>query len=156
MHPKGIPVVKGHAYGNDFALMAESDVQGRDHAALARAVCSRHSGIGADGLMIYRFLPASVHMRLFNADGSESEVSGNGIRCLAALAVVRPLGPIYLAGVAGVAALLAYEQSLVSATDLSQVKRAFDLNGYVGILYLLVTAAALLHAAPSPPFAFST
>jgi 4-hydroxybenzoate polyprenyltransferase len=45
--------------------------------------------------------------------------------------------------VAGVAALLAYEQSLVSATDLSQVKRAFDLNGYVGIWYFLVTAIAI-------------
>jgi subtilisin family serine protease len=46
-------------------------------------------------------------------------------------------------GVAGVALLLAYEQSLVSEHDLSQVKRAFDLNGYVGILYLLSTAAAI-------------
>ena len=50
---------------------------------------------------------------------------------------------LYLAGVAVVAALLAYEQSLVRADDLSQVKRAFDLNGYVGILYLLVLAASL-------------
>ena len=44
---------------------------------------------------------------------------------------------------AGVAVLLAYEQSLVSEQDLSQVKRAFDLNGYVGILYLVTTAAAV-------------
>ena len=50
---------------------------------------------------------------------------------------------IYLAGVAVVAALLVYEQSLVRADDLSQVKRAFDLNGYVGILYLLVLAVSL-------------
>jgi 4-hydroxybenzoate polyprenyltransferase len=63
--------------------------------------------------------------------------------CLLALALVAPLGPIYLAGVVVVGALLAYEQSLVSADDLSQVKRAFDLNGYVGILYLLVLVAAL-------------
>ncbi|MBK5296231.1 MAG: 4-hydroxybenzoate octaprenyltransferase, partial [Vicinamibacteria bacterium] len=42
-----------------------------------------------------------------------------------------------------VALLLVYEQSLVSATDLSQVKRAFDLNGYVGILYLVTTAMAV-------------
>jgi 4-hydroxybenzoate polyprenyltransferase len=63
--------------------------------------------------------------------------------CLFALAIVTPLGSIYLAGVAIVAALLVYEQSLVSATDLSQVKRAFDLNGYVGILYLIVLASAL-------------
>jgi 4-hydroxybenzoate polyprenyltransferase len=62
---------------------------------------------------------------------------------LAALAWVAPLGPIYLAGVVGVAALLAYEQSLVSATDLSRVKMAFDLNGWVGILYCATTAAAI-------------
>ena len=65
------------------------------------------------------------------------------IACLLALAFVTPLGGVYLAGVAVVAALLVYEQSLVRADDLSQVKRAFDLNGYVGILYLLVLAAAL-------------
>ena len=55
--------------------------------------------------------------------------------CLAALGRVADLGWIYLAGVVGVAVLLVYEQSLVSEHDLSQVKRAFDLNGYVGILY---------------------
>jgi 4-hydroxybenzoate polyprenyltransferase len=63
--------------------------------------------------------------------------------CLVALAFVARLGIVYLAGVSGVAALLVYEQSLVRADDLSQVKRAFDLNGYVGILYLLVLVAAL-------------
>ena len=63
--------------------------------------------------------------------------------CLLALALVAPLGPVYLAGVGVVAAMLIYEQSLVRADDLSQVKRAFDLNGYVGILYLLVLVIAL-------------
>ena len=63
--------------------------------------------------------------------------------CLVWLGLHASLGPIYLGGVAGVALLLAYEQSLVSARDLSQVKRAFDLNGYVGILYLLATGVAL-------------
>jgi 4-hydroxybenzoate polyprenyltransferase len=62
---------------------------------------------------------------------------------LASLAFVTPLGGLYLAGVVVVAALLVYEQSLVRADDLSQVKRAFDLNGYVGILYLIVLVAAL-------------
>ena len=65
------------------------------------------------------------------------------VACLLALAFVAPLGPIYLAGVAAVAAMLVYEQSLVRADDLSQVKRAFDLNGYVGILYLVVLVVAL-------------
>jgi 4-hydroxybenzoate polyprenyltransferase len=63
--------------------------------------------------------------------------------CMALLAVVAPLGPVYLVGVALVALLLAYEQSLVGRDDLSQVKRAFDLNGYVGILYFVTTAAAV-------------
>jgi 4-hydroxybenzoate polyprenyltransferase len=65
------------------------------------------------------------------------------VACLLALVLVAPLGRVYLAGVAIVAALLVYEQSLVHADDLSQVKRAFDLNGYVGILYLLVLVASL-------------
>jgi 4-hydroxybenzoate polyprenyltransferase len=63
--------------------------------------------------------------------------------CLAALGAVTNLNWIYFAGVAGVAALLAWEQSMVSEHDLSQVKRAFDLNGYVGILYLASTAVAV-------------
>ena len=63
--------------------------------------------------------------------------------CLAALAAVAKLGGLYLVGVAVVAVLLAYEQSLVSEHDLSQVKRAFDLNGYVGILYFVSTAASI-------------
>ena len=65
------------------------------------------------------------------------------VMCLAALSLAAPLGWVYLVGVGAVAALLAYEQSLVAAHDLSQVKRAFDLNGYVGILYFIVTALSL-------------
>ena len=62
---------------------------------------------------------------------------------LAALGPVAGLGGIYIAGVAGVALLLLFEQSLVSEHDLSQVKRAFDMNGYVGILYFVTTALAV-------------
>jgi 4-hydroxybenzoate polyprenyltransferase len=65
------------------------------------------------------------------------------VACLVALALVAPLGRVYLAGVAVVAAMLVYEQSLVRADDLSRVKFAFDLNGYVGILYLLVLVVSL-------------
>jgi 4-hydroxybenzoate polyprenyltransferase len=65
------------------------------------------------------------------------------VACLAALAGVVDLGRLYLVGVGFVAVLLVYEQSLVSEHDLSQVKRAFDLNGYVGILYFAVTAASI-------------
>ncbi len=65
------------------------------------------------------------------------------VSAMAAVALVAPLGAWYLAGVGGVAALLAWEQSLVRADDLSRVKQAFDLNGYVGFFYLAATAGAL-------------
>jgi 4-hydroxybenzoate polyprenyltransferase len=65
------------------------------------------------------------------------------IAAMTALGVLVPLGSIYFAGVAMVAGLLFYEQSLVSEHDLSQVKRAFDLNGWVGILYFAATGIAL-------------
>ena len=65
------------------------------------------------------------------------------VAAMAALWRVADLPALYLAGVAFVAVLLAYEQSLVSHDDLSQVKKAFDLNGYVGIVYFAATALAL-------------
>ena len=65
------------------------------------------------------------------------------ILALMSVALVMPLGQLYIAGVAGVAVLLAYEQSLVRSDDLSRVKQAFDLNGYVGLWYFLTTAVAL-------------
>jgi len=86
-----VHVVKAHAYGNDFLLVPDSETSGRDSAALARAMCQRHTGIGADGLILYTVLPDRVRMRLHNADGSASEISGNGIRCLAAYALERDL-----------------------------------------------------------------
>jgi diaminopimelate epimerase len=83
----GINVIKGHAYGNDFLLVPESDVAGSDLPALARAICDRQTGIGADGAIFYTLHADGARMRLFNADGSASEVSGNGVRCLAVLVV---------------------------------------------------------------------
>lgn len=65
------------------------------------------------------------------------------VLAMAALWRVADLPPSYLGGVAIVAVMLAYEQSLVSPTDLSRVKLAFDLNGYVGIVYLVATALSL-------------
>jgi diaminopimelate epimerase len=82
-----IRVVKGHGYRNDFLLVPEADLESLDRPGLARRMCDRHAGIGADGLIVYRVGAQSTSMRLFNADGSEAEVSGNGVRCLAALVV---------------------------------------------------------------------
>jgi diaminopimelate epimerase len=95
--PKGIAIVKGHAYGNDFLLAPEGEVEGHDPGMLAQAMCNRHEGIGADGLLIYTFGSSAARVRLFNADGSPSEVSGNGIRCLAALAVRERPGTSHVA-----------------------------------------------------------
>jgi diaminopimelate epimerase len=77
-------LTKAHAYGNDF-LFVPRDAMSGDTAALARALCNRHQGVGGDGLIIYTLGPRAATMRLLNADGSPSELSGNGLRCLAAL-----------------------------------------------------------------------
>jgi diaminopimelate epimerase len=79
--------VKAHAYGNDFLFIEEDDVGAGPLDGLARAICRRQHGIGADGLIVYRRTPAGATMRLFNADGSRAELSGNGVRCLGALLV---------------------------------------------------------------------
>ena len=76
---------KAHAYGNDFVYILNRDAGGAALDGLARALCDRHTGIGADGLIVYDPTPDGATMRLFNADGSRSEVSGNGVRGLGAL-----------------------------------------------------------------------
>jgi diaminopimelate epimerase len=81
-----IAVAKAHAYGNDFLFVAFEQAERLDLPALARRLCARHTGIGGDGLILYSVAPdGAVRMKLLNADGSPSELSGNGLRCLAAL-----------------------------------------------------------------------
>ncbi len=80
----GLRVHKAHAYGNDFLFVPLAEAVA-DKSALARVLCDRHRGIGADGLIFCQLHDAAASMRLFNADGSPSELSGNGVRCLAAL-----------------------------------------------------------------------
>jgi diaminopimelate epimerase len=89
-----IRLVKAHAYGNDFLIVSPAEVAAIDDLAdLARRACDRHRGLGADGLMLVAETPDGARMRLFNADGSRSELSGNGVRCIGAwLAVARSLG----------------------------------------------------------------
>lgn len=79
-----IPVAKAHAYGNDFLFVPLEHARG-DLPSLARMLCDRHRGVGGDGLVLYTGRPSGATMRLLNADGSPSELSGNGLRCLAAL-----------------------------------------------------------------------
>ena len=81
--------------GNDFVL-AESDDNRKDWSGLSQAICDRHYGIGADGLLVMSPSgTADVSMRIFNADGSESDVCGNGLRCLVSYyADTRPAGTL--------------------------------------------------------------
>ena len=75
---------KWQGCGNDFVLVDCFAEKIEDYAALAKEVCDRHYGIGADGLIL--ILPsdkADFRMRIFNTDGSEAEMCGNGIRCFA-------------------------------------------------------------------------
>src|SRR5687767_6212841 len=79
--------VKMHGLGNDFVMMDCLDGVPIEESALsplAEAVCAQHFGIGGDGLIL--ILPddaADFRMRMWNPDGSESEMCGNGIRCFA-------------------------------------------------------------------------
>jgi diaminopimelate epimerase len=87
---------KLHGTGNDF-IMVDARGLDRDWSALAQAMCDRHFGVGADGLILAApSTSVPVRMRIFNADGSEAEMSGNGMRCLVKFAVddgiVRPGG----------------------------------------------------------------
>ena len=80
-----LPLVKAHAYGNDFLLVDASALDPSiDRTALARRACDRHRAIGADGLIVATMTDAGADTELLNADGSPSEVSGNGIRCVGA------------------------------------------------------------------------
>jgi diaminopimelate epimerase len=76
--------VKAHACGNDFLVIEESTAAGK-HSALAKRLCERNTGVGADGIEFLERKPdGTFFLRLFNADGSEAELSGNGTRCVAA------------------------------------------------------------------------
>ena len=84
-----IRFAKAHAYGNDFLYVLQRDIGTVNRPALAREMCDRTTGIGADGLIFYVPSATGASMRLFNADGSRAEVSGNGVRALAALIGMR-------------------------------------------------------------------
>jgi diaminopimelate epimerase len=82
--PSTIPFVKANACGNDF-LIIDGMYAPADLASFSRKICDRHQGVGADGVeWLFPAPDADIRARLFNADGSEAEISGNGTRCVAA------------------------------------------------------------------------
>ncbi|CAN5771832.1 diaminopimelate epimerase [soil metagenome] len=95
-----IPFTKMHGCGNDYLFVdafSDARLEALDWPALTRAMSQRHTGVGSDGVILL-CAPAPTHapdegahlrMRIFNADGSEAEMCGNGVRCLAKFAVDR-------------------------------------------------------------------
>jgi diaminopimelate epimerase len=80
----GVPFTKASACGNDFLIIDGTSAPG-DLAEFSRRICDRHQGVGADGVeWLFPAQDADIHARLFNADGTEAEISGNGTRCVAA------------------------------------------------------------------------
>ena len=85
-----IPFTKAHGAQNDFLLTWRHDAPEGGYPAIARAICDRHTGIGADGWMLVdppRDDQAEGAIELYNSDGSAPEISGNGTRCAAALLI---------------------------------------------------------------------
>jgi diaminopimelate epimerase len=104
-----IPFAKLHGLGNDF-IVVRSEGLPAPRAELARAICRRNTGVGADGLLVLtpsRDKQRPARLRFFNADGSEAEMSGNGIRCAAAYLVANHLAtsPLRIKTAAGVKSL---------------------------------------------------
>ena len=85
--------VKVHGLGNDFIVVDGNQLAHKDYSLLAQNLCRRCFSLGADGLIVFRQTDPSaggfIGMQIFNADGSEAELSGNGLRCLAALLIHR-------------------------------------------------------------------
>lgn len=124
---------KAHAYGNDFLYVHQSLVAGLALSELAREMCDRYTGVGADGLIVYAQEGAHVSMRLINSDGSPAEVSGNGVRALGALVLLHDrnvhaevtvdtvVGPKHLARLERQGSRQLFRAAMGLPTDLRQV-----------------------------------
>lgn len=94
-----IPFIKAHGAGNDFLFTFSRDLPGdlgmKQFPELAKAMCHRNTGVGADGWYLIDRIVAGAHaaVRLWNSDGSKAELSGNGTRCACAILVDQGLAP---------------------------------------------------------------
>ena len=85
-----IPFTKAHGAGNDFLIVESTALAGLPSPEWIRRICDRHFGIGADGFLLLAVpgsTGADADLRIFNSDGGEAELSGNGTRCAAAYLV---------------------------------------------------------------------
>ncbi len=127
---KRIKFTKMVASGNDFVVLEHSRGL-RNLKGLAKEVCDRKYGIGADGLLLLKKMSKATSMRIFNADGSEAEMCGNGARCAALYANLENGRLSTLAGVIDTA--VDGNQVRIRLTDPKEVKLGFPLrlNGMV-------------------------
>ena len=103
--------------GNDFILVETNNIK-HDWSQMAKVMCDRHFGIGADGLLL--LLPSDIadfQMHMFNPDGSEAEACGNGIRCLAKYIVDKRLSPGKLEGISPL-------QNQISVETITGIRKA--------------------------------
>jgi diaminopimelate epimerase len=144
----GLSFVKMTGAGNDFILVDDrAGLLGpAERAALARRLCPRRLAVGADGLVLLdEAAEADLHMRLFNADGSEAEMCGNAVRCLALYAAGAGLAPprMRIATVAGIihAEVLGPERARVQLTDAGRPRRlaGIDFGGPTAEVYSVNT-----------------
>jgi diaminopimelate epimerase len=84
MSAEPIRFAKAEANGNDFLIVDAAIVSARERPGFTRQICDRHRGVGADGVEFVRPAGAGFELALYNADGGEAEISGNGTRCVAA------------------------------------------------------------------------
>jgi diaminopimelate epimerase len=138
-----VKIRKYHGLGNDFLVLLDveghrgttkrvsltdsgTESGGNDGAALARAACNRHRGIGADGMLIVSAGPtdgsADITMRLHNADGSIAEMSGNGIRCFSQAVVDAGLAPVGTLRVQTDAGLRVVEVGATDADGIANIR----------------------------------
>ena len=113
--------------GNDFLVVSAEAAEGRSLFGLSQQICDRHYGIGADGLLIYSpedpASGADFRMRIFNADGGEAELSGNGLRCLAAFLFAENLAENAVVRIATLAGL-----KVLRLTDSSPPEYRFEVD----------------------------
>ena len=113
--------------GNDFLVVSAEAAEGRSLFGLSQQICDRHYGIGADGLLVYSpgdpTSGADFKMRIFNADGGEAELSGNGLRCLAAFLFAEDLAENSVVRVATLAGL-----KVLRLTDSSPPEYRFEVD----------------------------
>src|SRR5690242_8759020 len=125
---KLVPLFKYHGLGNDWLMLLERHVPS-DVPGFARKILDRHTGVGADGLIVFMKSKAKghdAHIHFFNADGSEAEMSGNGIRCAGAFLVRenRRLRTLRVETASGVKTL----ELLSTAAQMKKGKWSFRVN----------------------------